>query len=53
MHEMSLAASVVESIEKEAVRQAFHKVERIVLEIGALSCVDPHEELKIKSLEVI
>jgi len=42
MHEMSLASSVVEAIETEARKAQFRKVERIVLEIGALSCVDPH-----------
>lgn len=42
MHEMALAASVVEAIEAHAAREAFTKVERVVLEVGALSCVDPH-----------
>lgn len=42
MHEMALASSVVEAIEKEAALRAFTKVDRIVLEIGALSCVDTH-----------
>ncbi len=42
MHEMALAQSVVEAIEAQAGRHAFNRVERIVLEVGALSCVDPH-----------
>lgn len=40
MHEMSLAMGVVDTIETEARKQGFERVERIVLEIGALSCVD-------------
>ncbi len=42
MHEMALASSVVESIETEGARQGFDRVRAITLEIGALSCVDPH-----------
>jgi len=42
MHEMALASSVVETIEDEAARQGFDRVRTITLEIGALSCVDPH-----------
>lgn len=42
MHELDLARSVVDAIENEAARQSFSKVERVVLEVGALSCVDPH-----------
>lgn len=42
MHEMALAASVVEAIEAHAASEAFTKVERVVLEVGVLSCVDPH-----------
>ena len=42
MHEMSLAKSVIDSIEAEARRSAFTRVERVVLEVGALSCVDAH-----------
>lgn len=42
MHEMALAKSVVDAIEAEARRSAFSRVERVVLEVGALSCVDPH-----------
>ncbi|MEZ5954739.1 MAG: hydrogenase maturation nickel metallochaperone HypA [Hyphomonas sp.] len=40
MHEMSLAIGVVEVIESEARKQGFARVERIVLEVGALACVD-------------
>ena len=42
MHELSLARGVVDMIEAEAVRQNFSSVRKIVLEIGALSCVDEH-----------
>lgn len=42
MHELDLARSVVDAIQAEAVKQSFRKVDLIVLEIGALSCVDPH-----------
>ncbi|MCB9971249.1 MAG: hydrogenase maturation nickel metallochaperone HypA [Rhodobiaceae bacterium] len=42
MHEMSLAMSIVETIETEATHRGFGRVERVVLEIGALACVDPH-----------
>lgn len=42
MHEMALAQSVVSAIEAEAKRSAFARVERIILEIGALSHVDGH-----------
>lgn len=42
MHEMSIAESVVDAITVEAARSAFCRVEKVVLEVGALSCVDPH-----------
>jgi len=42
MHELALANCVVEAIEAEARRQSFARVETVVLEVGALSCVDPH-----------
>lgn len=42
MHEMSLAQGVIDVIEAEADAQAFTRVKRVVLEVGALSCVDPH-----------
>lgn len=41
MHELSLAESLIESIEDEARKQGFAKVRRIWLEAGALSGVDP------------
>lgn len=42
MHELALAQSVVTAIEAEAKRQSFARVTRVILEIGALSHVDPH-----------
>lgn len=42
MHEMSLAQGVIDVIADEARRQAFTGVKRVVLEVGALGCVDPH-----------
>ncbi|MEM7570390.1 MAG: hydrogenase maturation nickel metallochaperone HypA [Pseudomonadota bacterium] len=42
MHEMSLAEGMVTAIEAEAGRQAFARVTKVTLEIGALSHVDPH-----------
>lgn len=42
MHELALARGVVDLIESEAGRQNFSEVRRVVLEIGALSCVDEH-----------
>lgn len=42
MHELDLARSVVDAIQTEASRQSFSRVDRVVLEVGALSCVDPH-----------
>ena len=42
MHELALARGVVDVIETEARKSAFTRVARVVLDIGALSCVDPH-----------
>lgn len=42
MHEMSLAQGVVSALEAESTLQAFTKVTKVTLEIGALSHVDPH-----------
>ncbi len=42
MHEMALAKGVVETVQAAAIKEAFSRVKRIVLEVGALSCVDPH-----------
>ncbi len=41
MHELALSHSMVEIIEREAVLQAFERVETIRLEIGVLTCVEP------------
>ncbi|MEO1015739.1 MAG: hydrogenase maturation nickel metallochaperone HypA [Pseudomonadota bacterium] len=41
MHELALARSVVKIVEDEAAVRAFSGVKKVVLEIGALSCVDP------------
>ncbi len=42
MHEMSLAQGVIDALEAQASRDAFSSVTRVVLEVGALSCVDAH-----------
>lgn len=42
MHEMALASGVIDVIESARAQQAFTRVRRVVLEIGALSHVDPH-----------
>ena len=42
MHEMSLAQGVVDAIAAEANRQNFARVEKVILEVGTLSCVDTH-----------
>lgn len=41
MHELSLAQNVIEIIEAAAAREAFARVRRVWLEVGALSCVEP------------
>lgn len=41
MHELSLCQNVLDIIQSEAVRQDFHLVKRVRLEIGALACVEP------------
>ena len=41
MHEMSLAQGVIDAIDAYAKRDPFERVSRVVLEVGALSCVDP------------
>jgi hydrogenase nickel incorporation protein HypA/HybF len=41
VHELSLAQSVVQIIENAAARDAFLRVRRVWLEVGALSCVEP------------
>lgn len=42
MHEMALAQGVIDVIKAQAETHAFSRVKRVVLEVGALSCVDPH-----------
>ncbi len=41
MHELSLCESVLEIIERQAQMDGFKRVKSVVLEIGALSCVEP------------
>jgi hydrogenase nickel incorporation protein HypA/HybF len=41
MHELSLAQSLIELIEEESQRQAFMRVRKIWLEVGALAGVEP------------
>lgn len=41
MHELSLAESLVELVEDEALKQGFGRVRKIRLEVGALSGVEP------------
>jgi hydrogenase nickel incorporation protein HypA/HybF len=41
MHELSLAASLIELIEDEARRSGFARVSKVWLEIGALAGVEP------------
>lgn len=40
MHEMSLAASMLQIIEDAAVKQNFSKVRTVWMEVGQLSCVE-------------
>ncbi len=42
MHELSLARGIVELVEEQARAQAFSRVRRIFLQIGALAHVEPH-----------
>lgn len=42
MHEMALMESMLSCLEAEAQKQAFSKVDKVRLEVGGLSCVDPH-----------
>jgi len=41
MHELALASSVVETIAAQSAAGTFSRVEKVILEIGALSCVEP------------
>lgn len=40
MHEMSIAEGVIQVLEEQAVAQAFHRVNRVRLEIGPLAAVE-------------
>lgn len=40
MHEISLAASVIELIEQAAAREGFSRVRQVRFEIGELACVE-------------
>ncbi len=40
MHEISLLESVLDTLETQAEQQGFTQVKQVVLEIGALSCVE-------------
>ncbi len=42
MHEMSLAQSIFDIAVEEARKHAAKQVKRIMVDVGALSCVDPH-----------
>ncbi len=41
MHELSLTENLRAIIEREAKRQGFTRVRRVILEVGELSCVAP------------
>ncbi|CAA0120036.1 Hydrogenase maturation factor HybF [BD1-7 clade bacterium] len=41
MHEVSLAENLIECIEQQAQKNRFERVEKINVEVGELSCVDP------------
>lgn len=41
MHELSLCQNIRDLIEEQAVEQGFTRVNRVWLEIGPLSCVEP------------
>jgi hydrogenase nickel incorporation protein HypA/HybF len=40
VHEISLLESVLDTLETQAKQQGFQQVKQVVLEIGALSCVE-------------
>jgi hydrogenase nickel incorporation protein HypA/HybF len=42
MHELSLAAGVLQLVESAAEREQFARVATLELEVGALACVDVH-----------
>ena len=41
MHEMSLCESILEILKEQAVRDHFTKVNRVCVDVGPLSCVEP------------
>lgn len=41
MHEMALCESILGILEEQARTQAYSRVRRVRLEVGALSCVEP------------
>ena len=41
MHEMALCESILGILEEQARAQAYSRVKRVRLEVGALSCVEP------------
>lgn len=41
MHEMSLCESIRDIIQQQATESGFHRVNRVWLEVGPLSCVEP------------
>ncbi len=41
MHEMSLCEGIIEILQDEAEKQGFTRVKQVILEIGALSHVEP------------
>lgn len=41
MHELSLCENIREIIQEQAVQDGFAQVNRVWLEVGALSCVEP------------
>ncbi len=51
MHELSIAASIVDAVTQEIQRKNLSPVQTIAVRVGALSCVDP-EALRF-SFEVI
>jgi hydrogenase nickel incorporation protein HypA/HybF len=42
MHEMALCQGMLEIIENQRRREAFDRVKRVIVEVGALGHVDPH-----------
>ena len=42
MHELGLAAGILQIVEQAAVRENFRRVSRLQLEAGALAGVEPH-----------